>query len=92
VDKHHELAKKATAKYLAAGKYLTEHEEEQPQIAQLYLKAKAKVVEMSLKLIRYDDLQITPEAYAELVKRMSAAKLIERIPEYEDFVDRTLLP
>jgi NitT/TauT family transport system substrate-binding protein len=56
------------------------------------LKAKAKVVEMSLKLIRYDDLQITPEAYAELVKRMSAAKLIERIPEYEDFVDRTLLP
>lgn len=69
-----------------------EHEEEQPQIAQLYLKAKAKVVEMSLKLIRYDDLQITPEAYAELVKRMSAAKLIERIPEYEDFVDRTLLP
>ena len=52
----------------------------------------AKVVEMSLKLIRYDDLQITPEAYAELVKRMSAAKLIVRIPEYEDFVDRTLLP
>ncbi len=91
-DKHHELARQATAKYLAAGQYLTEHAEEQPQIARLYLKAKAKVVEMSLQLIRYDDLGITPEAYAELVKRMTAARLIERVPDYEDFVDKSLLP
>ena len=92
VDKHHELAQKATAKYLAAGEHLTNHREDQPWIAQLYLKAKAKVVEMSLQFIRYDDLRITPEAYGELVRRMTAADLIEKIPAYEEFVDRSLLP
>lgn len=92
VDKHPELARQATAKYLSAGEYLTQHQEEQPRIAQLYLKAKAKVVEMSLKFIRYDDLRITPEAYGELTQRMVTAGLIEKIPAYEDFVDSSLLP
>lgn len=92
VKNHHELAQKATARYLAAGEYLTSHEADQPRIAQAYLKAKAKVVEMSLQFIRYDELRITPEAYVELVHRMQAAKLIERVPAYEDFVDSTLLP
>lgn len=92
VKHHHELAQKATGKYLAAGEYLTAHEDDQPRIAQAYLKAKAKVVEMSLQLIRYDDLRITPEPYAELVRRMQVAKLIERVPAYEEFVDSTLLP
>lgn len=92
VDDNHELARETVAKYLAASKYLAENSSEQPRIAQIYLKAKAKVVEMSLQFIRYDDLAITPAAYGELVRRMKDAGLIDKVPAYEDFVDSSLLP
>lgn len=91
-DEHHELARETVAKYLAASAYLEENPAEQPRIAQLYLKAKAKVVKMSLQFIRYDELAITPAAYTELVTRMQDAGLLAKVPPYEEFVDSSLLP
>ena len=92
VEEHHELASETVAKYLAASRYLEKNPEEQPRIAQIYLKAKAKVIEKSLQFIRYNDLAITREAYKELTSRMQEAGLIRQVPDYEEFVDSTLLP
>ncbi len=92
VEEHHELARETVAKYLAASRYLEKNPEEQPRIAQIYLKAKAKVIEKSLQFIRYNDLAITREAYKELTSRMQEAGLIRQVPDYEEFVDSTLLP
>ena len=92
VEEHHELARETVAKYLAASRYLEKNPEEHPRIAQIYLKAKAKVIEKSLQFIRYNDLAITREAYKELTSRMQEAGLIRQVPDYEEFVDSTLLP
>ena len=61
-------------------------------LAQTVFKAKPAVLNLSLQWISYDDLAIRPDAYDELIRRMTDTGLIQNAPAYEDFVDPTLLP
>ena len=89
---NHDLAQSVTAQYLAAGETLAAHPDEAATLAQKSFKAKPDVLDLSLKWISYDDLAIRPDAYDELIRRMTATGLIKKAPAYEDFVDTTLLP
>ena len=88
---NHSLAHAVTRGYAAAGQALTDDPDARSALAQQNLKAKDRVLELSLQWISYDDLAITPAAYDDLVTRMKAIHLIETVPAYDAFVDATLL-
>ena len=87
---NHELAHKFVQQYKQAGSYLTEHPEAQKKIALKYLKAKDKILDLSLQWNSYDDLSIPPKSYDELITRMKASHLLTKAPSYEEFVDPRL--
>ena len=89
---NHDLARSVTQGYLAAGEELAAHPDEATDLAQTVFKAKPAVLNLSLQWISYDDLAIRPDAYDELIRRMTDTGLIQNAPAYEDFVDPTLLP
>lgn len=89
---NHDLARSVTQGYLAAGEELAAHPNEAADLAQSVFKAKPAVLDLSLQWISYDDLAIRPDAYDELIRRMTDTGLIQNAPAYEDFVDPTLLP
>lgn len=89
---NHDLARSVTQGYLAAGEELAAHPDEAADLAQTVFKAKPAVLNLSLQWISYDDLAIRPDAYDELIRRMTDTGLIQNAPAYEDFVDPTLLP
>jgi len=85
-----DLARQFVQQYKQAGNYLTEHPEAQKTIALKYLKAKDKILDLSLQWISYDDLSLPPKSYDELITRMKASHLLTKAPRYEDFVDPRL--
>ena len=89
--KHRGMARDFVHGYQSAGERLTNEPTEQQRIAAKYLKAKEKVLALSLEWISYQDLVIHEPAYDELIRRMKQAKLIEEVPSYADFVDNSLL-
>ena len=87
-----ELARATVKAYMEASEHLSEHPESQAEIAGHFLKTKPAVLEKSFGWISYDDLAISEETYNALTARMKAAGLLQKVPPYEDFVDRSLLP
>lgn len=85
-----EPARQFVQQYKQAGSYLTEHPEAQKTIALKYLKAKDKILDLSLQWISYDDLSLPPKSYDELITRMKASHLLTKAPSYKDFVDPRL--
>jgi len=85
-----ELTRQFVQQYKQAGIYLTEHPEAQKTIALKYLKAKDKILNLSLEWISYDNLSIPRPAYDELITRMETSHLLTKAPNYEDFVDTSL--
>ena len=87
---NHDLTRQFVQQYKEAGKYLTEHPEAQKTIALKYLKAKDKILDLSLQWISYDNLAIPRKSYDELITRMESSHLLTKAPSYEDFVDSSL--
>ena len=87
---NHELARQFVQQYKQAGSYLTGHPEAQKTIALKYLKAKDKILDLSLQWISYDNLSIPRASYEELITRMEASHLLTKAPGYEEFVDSRL--
>ncbi|MCR5439403.1 MAG: ABC transporter substrate-binding protein [Selenomonas sp.] len=87
---NHDLTRQFVQQYKEAGKYLTEHPEDQKTIALKYLKAKDKILDLSLQWISYDNLAIPRKSYDELITRMESSHLLTKAPSYEDFVDSSL--
>ena len=85
-----ELARQFVQQYKQAGSYLTGHPEAQKTIALKYLKAKDKILDLSLQWISYDNLSIPRASYEELITRMEASHLLTKAPGYEEFVDSRL--
>lgn len=85
-----DLARQFVQQYKQAGSYLTEHPEAQKTIALKYLKAKDKILDLSLQWISYDNLSIPRASYEELITRMEASHLLTKAPGYEEFVDSRL--
>ena len=85
-----DLTREFVQQYKQAGIYLTEHPEAQKTIALKYLKAKDKVLDLSLQWISYDNLSIPQASYDELITRMQTSHLLTKAPSYEEFVDSSL--
>ena len=85
-----DLTRAFVQQYKQAGIYLTEHPEAQKTIALKYLKAKDKVLDLSLQWISYDNLSIPQASYDELITRMQTSHLLTKAPSYEEFVDSSL--
>lgn len=88
---NHELAHEMVQEYKQAGIYLTQHPEKQKEIALKYLKAKGRILDLSLQWISYADLALTKPAYDELIRRMQEESLLHTALSYEEFVDLSLL-
>lgn len=84
IDNRPEDAKEFVEKYKEAGKNLTA--DKAKEIATEYLKQSEDVLDLSLKWISYDDLDITEDTYNALVDKVKKYGLSENPPTYEEFV------
>ena len=83
-----EDAAKFVRSYKAAGKNLDKARAK--EIAKTYLQQDDETLDVSLQWISYDDLDVTPEIYADLVERVKKYGLSENPPAYEEFVKADL--
>lgn len=77
-------AKSFVESYKTAGKNLTPQKAK--EIAKKYLKSEDDVLDLSLKWISYDDLEITEDTYNTLVEKVKKYGLSDNPPAYDDFV------
>ena len=70
--------------YKEAGKNLTPAKAK--EIAVEYLQQDDAVLDLSLKWIRYDDLEITADTYQVLFDKVKEYGLSDNPPTYEEFV------
>lgn len=84
IKNHADNAKTFVEAYKQAGKNLTE--DKAKSIAKKYLNQDDEVLDISLKWISYDDLEITKETYDVLLEKVKAYGLSDNPPSYEDFV------
>lgn len=91
IQKNPGAAKELVSQYAEAGAYIGQHSQETDAIAKEYLNVDDSVLPLSMKWISYDQLAITPEAYADLTNKMKTFQILENPPSYEDFVDASLL-
>lgn len=88
IDERPETAKEFVDAYKEAGNNLTA--DKAKEIAKQYLNQEDSVLDISLKWISYDNLDITEEIYNGLVERVKKYGLSDNPPSYEDFVDNSL--
>lgn len=84
IDNRPEDAKEFVEKYKEAGKNLTA--DRTKEIASEYLKQSDDVLDLSLKWISYDDLDITEDTYNTLIEKVKKYGLSDNPPTYEEFV------
>lgn len=84
IDNRPEDAKEFVEKYKEAGKNLTA--DRAKEIASEYLKQSDDVLDLSLKWISYDDLDITEDTYNTLIEKVKKYGLSDNPPTYEEFV------
>lgn len=84
IDNRPEDAKEFIEKYKEAGKNLTS--DKAKEIASEYLKQSDDVLDLSLKWISYDDLDITEDTYNTLIEKVKKYGLSDNPPTYEEFV------
>lgn len=84
IDNRPEDAKEFVEKYKEAGKNLTS--DKAKEIASEYLKQSDDVLDLSLKWISYDDLDITEDTYNTLIEKVKKYGLSDNPPTYEEFV------
>ena len=79
-----EDAKNFVSSYKAAGNSLTQ--EEAKKVAAKYLSQSEEVLDISLKWISYNDLDITEDTYNKLVDKVKEYGLSDNPPTYTEFV------
>lgn len=84
IDNRPEDAKEFVEKYKEAGKNLTS--DKAKEIASEYFKQSDDVLDLSLKWISYDDLDITEDTYNTLIEKVKKYGLSDNPPTYEEFV------
>ncbi|MBP5450144.1 MAG: ABC transporter substrate-binding protein [Spirochaetales bacterium] len=77
-------AKTFVTAYKAAGNSLTK--DEAKSVAKKYLAQSDEVLDISLQWISYNDLDITEEAYNNLLEKVRRYGLSDNPPSYQDFV------
>lgn len=89
IKDHKELLSKVLKHYKQAGNHLVD-KKAALELAKKYFKQKAEVLELSLKWIRFDNLDLTKESYDTLASKVVKYGLSENPPKYEDFVENDL--
>ncbi len=84
IENHNETAKLFVDGYKTAGNNLDANTAK--KVAQKYLNQKDEVLDISLKWISYDDLEISKEQYDELSEKVKDYGLSDNPPTYEEFV------
>ena len=85
------LAQEFVKEYVDAGIKAELKDEDVKEITSKYLKADAKVLDLSLQWISYENLRMEEAEYNELVNYMVETGLSENPPQYSDFVDNSLI-
>ncbi len=88
IENNRELATKFVDAYKTAGNNLTLEEEK--KLGETYLNQSDEVLDISLRWISYNDLEITEDIYNALLDKVKTYGLSDNSPSYEDFVDNTL--
>lgn len=84
IEKNPEAFQKLLDGYMKSGEKLDKNEA--LKIAGQYLGQDKKTLETSLQWIKYDNLEITQEAYNELYKKVRQDGIMDNPPTYEQFV------
>lgn len=84
IDEKPELAKEFVEAYKTAGNNLDASRAK--EIGKTYLKQEDEILDVSLKWISFDNLEITKEAYETLVQKVKEYGLLDNPPTYEEFV------
>ncbi len=85
IKEHNLLAHNFVKHYKEAGKKLND-KAEALNIARKYLKQRDEVLELSLKWIKFDNLELTRDRYESLISKVVKYGLSNNPPQYEDFV------
>lgn len=85
------LAQEFVKEYVDAGIKAELKDEDVKEITSKFLKADAKVLDLSLQWISYENLRMEEAEYNELVNYMVETGLSENPPQYSDFVDNSLI-
>ena len=85
IENHKDTAKLFVEEYKTAGNNLDA--DTAKKVAKEYLNQKDDVLDISLKWISYDNLEITKEQYEELAEKVKTYGLSDNPPAYEDFVE-----
>ncbi|RKD24446.1 metal ABC transporter substrate-binding protein [Ammoniphilus oxalaticus] len=91
IDNEFEIAQEFVDYYLKAGEVAEKKDEDTFEMSSRYMSVEKDVLDLSFQWIRYDDLKITEEDYAELVDYLIEMKLQEHPPTFEEFVDNRLI-
>ncbi len=84
IDERPDDAKEFVESYKAAGNALDK--EKAKETAKKYLSQSDEVLDISLRWISYNDLDITEDIYSTLVEKVKAYGLSDNPPAYDDFV------
>ncbi|WP_024833895.1 ABC transporter substrate-binding protein [Ruminiclostridium josui] len=90
ISSNRDAAKEVVSKYREAGEYIDSHKGEANTFAKKYLNLDDKVLDLSMKWISYNDLEITKEAYDSLTSKIKEFGISSNPPTYDDFVDSSL--
>ena len=90
INNSKDAAKEVVSSYREAGEYIGSHKDEANAIAKKYLNLDDKVLDLSMKWISYNNLEITREAYGSLTDKIKEFGISSNPPAYDDFVDSSL--
>lgn len=91
IDGYPQAAQEFVEKYIAAGIKAEKEEQKADQIIQEYMNVNDEVLELSMEWISYDDLKINEKSYEQLREFLIELELLEDPPQYEEFVDNSLI-
>lgn len=91
IDENRETAQKFMEGYVSAASKSDAKDAQVRSVSSEYMNADEAVMDLSMKWISYDDLRINESSYEELRQYMQEMGLSEDPPEYDEFVDNTLM-
>lgn len=91
INKKRDIAEKVIANYREAGEYIEANKETTNTIAKKYLNVDDNVLDLSMKWISYDNLEITKDAFNDLRNKIIEFDISKTPPTFEDFVDSSLI-
>lgn len=91
IKNNRDTAQEFVNEYVKAGEKAEARDEQTLEISSKYMKVDKNVLDLSLKWISYKDLKLNENDYGELRKNLIEMGLSKNPPQYNDFVDNSLI-